>query len=238
MPVEQMKALSRPAEPNVPESKPTIFNPAEDAKASLRRWARSTTRSTGKANFIARQAENRAFGARRTTPSIPRLKKRRTWHSNESLESHGADARCERPGRSSPRQRWKVWCRVHRGGSHVQSDGAGIRAAARSQGEAGNPYNGAAEAMRSVYKDHDPNQTAQWFAQVKQSFDRDPIAATAWAAEQYGLSPLQLAQQIYQRYGQQQSQPTQAEWPGCRTSLNRLRPEPRLEELDDEFSTN
>ena len=65
------------------------------------------------------------------------------------------------------------------------------------------------EAMRSVYKDHDPNQTATWFAQVKQSFDSDPIAATAWAAEQYGLTPLQLAQQIYQRYGQQQNQPTQ-----------------------------
>ena len=104
-----------------------------------------------------------------------------------------------------------------------------------ARAQAGNEYAPAAEAMRSVYQDQDPNQTATWFRDVKQSFDRDPVAATAWAAEQYGMSPLQLAQQIYQRYGQQQNQPTQQD-------VNRLygiveqaySQNPRMAELEDD----
>jgi hypothetical protein len=78
-----------------------------------------------------------------------------------------------------------------------------------AKAQAGDVHAPAVEAMRSVYKDQDPNQTATWFRDVKQSFDRDPVGAVMWAAQEYGLSPQQLAQQIYLRAGAQQNQPTQ-----------------------------
>ena len=205
MPVEQMERVIAETQPNVPESKPTIFDHSGDAKLTSE-MGKIFDKSTGKAQLADEQ---------KTVPSVQPGDSldsafEKTWdhlHSTETQKATIADAH---------KLVEQVRANAARFGVTLTDEQAMSKAMEieytqqqEAKAEAGNPYNGAAEAMRSVYKDHDPNQTAQWFAQVKQSFDSDPIAATAWAAEQYGLTPLQLAQQIYQRYGQRQNQPTQ-----------------------------
>ena len=228
----KIDAIKEAREPNVPDSKPTIFDHSGDAKLTSE-MGKIFDKSTGKAQLADEQ---------KTVPSVQPGDSldsafEKTWdhlHSTETQKATIADAHKLVEQVRENAARFGVTLTDEQAMSkameleYVQQQEA--------KAEAGNPYNGAAEAMRSVYKDHDPNQTATWFAQVKQSFDSDPIAATAWAAEQYGLTPLQLAQQIYQRYGQQQNQPTQQDVARVQAMVEQeYAQNPRMEELGDDI---
>lgn len=74
----------------------------------------------------------------------------------------------------------------------------------RSAGEHG-PI---AEDMRAVFKDATPAESSKFFRQTAEAFRQDPIQTLAHLGSQAGLNPMQLAQAIAQRYG---NQPIQAQ---------------------------
>jgi hypothetical protein len=63
-----------------------------------------------------------------------------------------------------------------------------------------------ADDMRAVFKDSTPAESAKFFRQTAEAFRQDPIATLAHLGGQAGLHPMQLAQLIAQRYGNQQPQ--------------------------------
>ena len=232
MSAEAMEQAIEAHKPNVPESKPSIFDNDADAKLT-KEMGKVYDKSTAKDDFIL---------GKRDVPSAKADNFNSAFESTYKWLNETPKAEQERM-RDASALVDQVRDNAKKFGVELTEQEAMARAmeleytlAQEAKEAAGNPYNGAAEAMRSVYKDHDPNETAQWFAQVKQSFDQDPIAATSWAAEQYGLSPLQLAQQIYQRYGQQESQPTQADVGRVQNIVEQaFAQNPRLEELNDDI---
>jgi hypothetical protein len=62
--------------------------------------------------------------------------------------------------------------------------------------------------MKSVFPDQNPVETSRWFADIKRSADQDLPGTIAWMAQQYNVHPMQLAQEIARRYG---NQPMQAQ---------------------------
>jgi len=64
----------------------------------------------------------------------------------------------------------------------------------------------AAEHLRSAFKDSSPVESAKFFRDVKAAADQDLAGTIAWMSQQYGLHPLQLAQQIAHRFGNQPAQ--------------------------------
>jgi hypothetical protein len=66
-----------------------------------------------------------------------------------------------------------------------------------------------ADHMRSAFRDSSPVESAKWFSQVKANFEQDPIGTLAYLAAQTGMSPLQAAQAIAQRFGNQAPQQQQ-----------------------------
>jgi hypothetical protein len=240
---EQMERVIAETQPNVPESKPTIFDHSGDSKL---------TKEMG-AVFDKAEAKGASEDELKTVPSIRSTKTdpygnvtpgdsldtafEKTW---DYLNAPKAEQETQRDAHQLMEQ---VRKNAEKFGLKLDDSTAMWAAmqmeekiAEEAKAKAGNEYAPAAEAMRSVYKDQDPNQTAAWFRDVKASFDSDPVGATAWAAQQYGMHPLQLAAQIYQRYGQQQTQPTQQD-------VNRLygiveqayAQTPRMAELEEDI---
>ncbi len=61
------------------------------------------------------------------------------------------------------------------------------------------------QAVRELYGDQVPfHQAAQRYAEIDKLVRSDPVEGVRWIAEQSGLNPLQLAQQLAMRYGNQQ----------------------------------
>jgi hypothetical protein len=99
----------------------------------------------------------------------------------------------------------------------------------------------AAEHLRSAFKDSSPVESAKFFSDVKRAADQDLPGTVAWMAGQYGMHPLQLAQQIAARYGQQPQQQHQPQGydPAQLQALDTMikdfsEKNPRLNDLENE----
>lgn len=240
---EQMERVIAETQPNVPESKPTIFDHSGDSKLTKEMGA-VFDKAEAKG---AREDELKTVPAIRSTKTDPYGNLTPGDFLDTAFEKTYDYLHAPKGEQQTQRDAHKLMKQVRENAEKfgVKLDDQTAlwacmeleqKQADEARAQAGNEYAPAAEAMRSVYQDQDPNQTATWFRDVKQSFDRDPVAATAWAAEQYGMSPLQLAQQIYQRYGQQQQQPTQQDVAAVTNIVERQFAEnPRMEEMADDI---
>jgi hypothetical protein len=75
-----------------------------------------------------------------------------------------------------------------------------------ARAEAASEHAPVVHAMRSIFPDTSPAESAKWFGQVASNFRQDPVGTLAWLGSQTGMSPVQVAQAIYQRFGNQQPQ--------------------------------
>jgi hypothetical protein len=93
------------------------------------------------------------------------------------------------------------------------SDADAMKAAldieARQAAEAASEHAPVVDHMRAAFRDSSPLESAQFFSQVKQAMDRDPVNTIAWLAQQYGISPQALGHHLarapQQHYQSQQS---------------------------------
>jgi hypothetical protein len=65
--------------------------------------------------------------------------------------------------------------------------------------------------MKAVFKDATPAESSRFFRQTAEAFRQDPVSTLAHLGTQAGLHPLQLAQAIAQRFGQQPMQQYQSQ---------------------------
>jgi hypothetical protein len=64
-------------------------------------------------------------------------------------------------------------------------------------------YSRAAEAVREIYPEDAPAAVFEKYTAIDKLVKSDPVQGVAWIAEQAGLNPLQMAQQLAVRYGDQ-----------------------------------
>src|SRR5262245_17159932 len=83
---------------------------------------------------------------------------------------------------------------------------------AAAKAEASAQFAPGIEAMKSAFRDSDPNESARFFSETKRALDTDLVSGIGHIAQLYGAHPLQLAAAIQQRYGQQPMQPSQQQY--------------------------
>ena len=62
----------------------------------------------------------------------------------------------------------------------------------------------AIDAVRQIYPEQKFHDVAQRYVEIDRLVKADPVRGVAWIAEQSGLNPLQLAQQLAVRFGNEQ----------------------------------
>ena len=230
MPVEQMEQAIEARKPNVPESKPTIFEDDDRLTASLRK---TYDRIEGKA---ALADEQRTIPAVKSAEPLGTESFEKSWdhiHSTKAekttrLEAHKAVqeriANAAKMGvtlseQEATRMLWEE--------DHFQAQ--------QEQNQAVNEWAPAAQEIQKFYPNEHPAAIAAEYARLEGRFRADPVAGAAEIANGIGMHPLQLAQQIYQRYGQQQNQPTQQDVARVQNVVEQaFAQNPRLEEIEQD----
>jgi DNA polymerase III delta prime subunit len=102
-----------------------------------------------------------------------------------------------------------------------------------------NEHAPAVEHLRGAFSGSTPVESAKWFRDTTEAFRRDPIATLAHLGSQAGLHPMQVAQAIAQRYGNQpmqgQHQSNDAALAAMESTVAQFAEKnPRLNDLEDE----
>jgi hypothetical protein len=201
----KIDAITEAREPNVPESKPTIFDHSGDAKLTSE-MGKIFDKSTGKAQLADEQ---------KTVPSITPA-----TSLDDAFEKTAEHIYSSKEQRATVADAHKLVEQVRDRAARfgVKLDDAQAMEAAmkleetlaqEAKAQAADPWQPAAQEISQHYPGQAPHEIARGYAQLETRLRADPVAGVAEIANGIGMHPLQLAQNIFQRYGQQQNQPTQ-----------------------------